>query len=83
MVTHAKKFLPTRPIDPLPGRPLWKQDILMECIQFEDRLMHRDVNVSVDPPEVMSKELPSEVWNPATKYAFNSQIIRFALSLLP
>jgi hypothetical protein len=71
----------TQPIAPLPGAPLTIQDILMERIQFEDRLMHRDFVVRVDPPEVMAKELPTQRWNSAAKYAFNSQIMRFIVSL--
>ncbi len=76
------KFLPTQPIDPLPGRPLMMNDIFMECVQHEDRLMHIEVDkASVIPPSAR-KELPKQNWSPAATHAFHRGIFRRTLSIL-
>lgn len=68
---------------PLPhkGAPLGMQDIIMERIQFEDRLLpHLEY---VFPEEELKRELPSTKWTPTVNYVFNAKITNFVLSLLP
>ena len=63
------------------GWPLTVQDILMERINFEDRLRSKEQTV-VHDEKVMKKELPSQTWSPTSRYIFSRNIMRFAESLI-
>lgn len=64
------------------GWPLTAQEIIQERVEFEDKLLHKNVRVE-HPPEVMRKELPSQRWTPTARYVFGSGVIRAAMSLMP
>lgn len=67
IIGTKKKYLPTKPIAPLAGRPLWKHDMLMEIVQFEDRILHEHYANSALPPQ---KPLPKLEWHEAAWYVF-------------
>ena len=72
----------TEPIDPLPGRPLMMRDILMECLNYEDRLRERtEARASVVPPSV-NRPMPKQHWSPAAAHVFRRGIFRRTLSIM-
>ena len=71
-VARAKKY----------GWPLTAAEIIQERVEFEDRLLHKHVEV-VHDPVVMRKELPAQTWTPTARYVFGNGVIRAAMSLLP
>lgn len=71
----------TQPIAPLPGRPLGMRDILMECVNYEDRLIP---HVEFKPSEAtLKKPLPAFNLPPAARHTFGRQITKFVWSMMP
>lgn len=71
----------TQQLDPLPGRPLAMHDILMECVQYEDRL-RASMERKESPVMPSFKELPKMQLTEVAKVALGAQIKRFGMSLI-
>jgi len=65
---------------PYKGAPLGMYDLVMQQVRFEEQFFpHVEHTHSA---EALAKELPTQKWSPAAKYAFGSNVIRFAHSLI-
>jgi hypothetical protein len=76
-------YLPTVSA-PLPyrGAPLTAQDIILQQVNFEDRIMERTrMHESVVPPS-KRMTLPKFKLTETAKVAFGAQVHRFAVSLI-
>ena len=57
------------------GWPLTIQDILMERVQFEDRVLHAHVEEPTVPEEVLRYEVPMKITKRAPLYALLTGIL--------
>ena len=57
------------------GWPLTIQDILMERVQFEDRVLHAHVEEPTVPEEVLRYEVPLKINRRAALHAFMHGIL--------
>lgn len=72
----------TEPIGVLPGRPLSTHDMIMECVNYEARLVEAQRAAQEVTPPSKRMRMPAFHMTPEAGAAFGAQVYRFALSLV-